>query len=64
MRETLVGGTPFEEPIVRWWNCVARTRDEIALAHRDWTARADRFGYLNSPLPPIDVDPRHGPAGQ
>ena len=56
-RALLVGGVPFDEPVLMWWNYVARTRDEIVDAHRDWTAGAERFGHVDSRLPRIDVDP-------
>jgi hypothetical protein len=39
-----------------WWNYVARSRDEIILAHRDWLAGAERFGSVRSPLPRIVID--------
>jgi redox-sensitive bicupin YhaK (pirin superfamily) len=51
----LLGGPPFEESILMWWNFVARTRDEIEDAWRDWTDRSDRFGTVESPLPWIDT---------
>ena len=35
-RILLIGGVPFGEPLVMWWNFVARTPDEIELARRDW----------------------------
>ena len=38
----LLGGEPFPEPIIMWWNFVARTRDEIDAAHASWTAQDDR----------------------
>ena len=56
-RALLVGGVPFDEQVLMWWNFVARTRDEIVDAHRDWTAGADRFGHVDSELARIDVDP-------
>jgi redox-sensitive bicupin YhaK (pirin superfamily) len=40
-RAVLLGGVPFAEPILMWWNYVARTREEISAAHRDWTSRSD-----------------------
>ena len=50
----LIGGVPFNEQIVMWWNFVARTREEITDAYRDWAAQnADRFGRVNSSLPTI-----------
>ncbi len=56
-RALLVGGVPFGERISMWWNYVARTKEEISAAHRDWTARADRFAVPPSSLPAIDVPP-------
>ena len=44
-RVLLVGGTPFGEPIVLWWNFVARTQDEIVRATHDWNERR-RFGEV------------------
>ncbi|MGC4054769.1 MAG: pirin-like C-terminal cupin domain-containing protein [Paludibaculum sp.] len=32
----LIGGTPFSETILMWWNFVARTQEEIAAARSDW----------------------------
>ena len=33
-----------------WWNFVARTRDELDSAYRQWQADNPRFGRLRSPL--------------
>nr|WP_306440655.1 pirin family protein [Actinomadura fibrosa] len=50
----LLGGEPFEEKLVMWWNFVARTGEEIADARRDWMA-GERFGtvrgYDGAPIP-------------
>jgi redox-sensitive bicupin YhaK (pirin superfamily) len=54
-RAVLVGGVPFEEPILMWWNYVARTRQEISAAHQDWTSRDERFIVPPSSLAAIDV---------
>src|SRR5262245_53304970 len=35
-RVLLIGGKPFGEDIVMWWNFVARTHEEIAQAREDW----------------------------
>lgn len=57
-RALLLGGVPFPEPVVMWWNFVARTRGEITEAHRDWTNdEHERFGPVASPLPRIPVGP-------
>lgn len=49
----LLGGAPFEEQFLMFWNYVARTREEVTQAHRDWQAQSDRFGTVRSPLPRI-----------
>ena len=46
----LVGGVPFESPVLMWWNFVARTHDEIDAAQREWNERAARFGEIDSTL--------------
>ena len=56
-RAVLVGGVPFAEPVLMWWNFVARTQEEISRAHADWIAAADRFGTVASSLPRIEVGP-------
>lgn len=56
-RLILLGGVPFEEPVLMWWNYVARTREEIIRAHKDWSARSERFKLPDSSLAPIDVGP-------
>ena len=42
-RVLLIGGPPFPETILMWWNFVARTPEEIREAREDWQARR-RFG--------------------
>lgn len=56
-RALLLGGSPFPETLRMWWNYVARTEDEIASAHADWTSGHVRFGATTSTLDRIDVDP-------
>lgn len=56
-RALLFGGIPFDEPVLMWWNYVARTREEIDAAHRDWMAGSDRFGTVDSRLARIETGP-------
>ena len=53
-RLLLIGGEPFEERIVMWWNFVGRSHDDVAQARADWEESADRFGtvvgYDGAPL--------------
>ena len=53
----LLGGEPFAEPLVMWWNFVGRTHDDIVAAREAWGdgTASDRFGtvhgYDGEPLP-------------
>jgi len=42
----LLGGEPFEEDLVMWWNFAARTHEEIVDAREDWEAGSARFGHV------------------
>jgi len=44
-RILLIGGPPFPETILMWWNFVARTEEEIVQARADWEA-GQRFGNV------------------
>ncbi len=46
-RVLLIGGPPFPERILMWWNFVARTPEEIADARADWEA-SRRFGEVKA----------------
>lgn len=41
-----IGGPPFPETILMWWNFVARTPEELAQARADWEAQR-RFGQVH-----------------
>ena len=45
-RVLLLGGTPFTEQLVMWWNFVGRSHDEIAEYRRQWEEADERFGAL------------------
>jgi quercetin 2,3-dioxygenase len=53
-RVLLIGGTPFDEDLVMWWNFVGRSHEDITEARADWAA-GRRFGvvggYPGDPLP-------------
>ncbi len=44
-RILIIGGEPFGEDILLWWNFVARTQEELAAATEDWNA-GRRFGQV------------------
>jgi len=51
----VLGGEPFDEPLVMWWNFVGRSHEEIVRARDDWMQGSPRFGAvvgcLSEPLP-------------
>ncbi|BFV60138.1 pirin family protein [Kitasatospora sp. CMC57] len=62
----LLGGEPFEEKLVMWWNFVGRSSEEIAEARADWMD-GSRFGEVHGydgarlaapVLPPVPLKPR------
>ncbi|HEX4863397.1 MAG TPA: pirin family protein [Acidimicrobiales bacterium] len=54
-RALLLGGVPFGEQLLMWWNFVARTRPEVDTAYEDWTADSGRFGRVRSRLARIEA---------
>ena len=55
-RMMLIGGVPFPDRLQMWWNFVARSRDELTRAWRDWQAHDDdRFAPVPSSLARIDA---------
>jgi redox-sensitive bicupin YhaK (pirin superfamily) len=42
----LLGGEPFEDSLVMWWNFVAHSHEEIVEAREDWMA-GRRFGTVH-----------------
>jgi len=56
-RLLLLGGEPFGEPLILWWNFVAHSHDEILRARSDWEAGA-RFGVVHgAAAPPLQAPP-------
>ncbi len=61
----LIGGAPFGESIVMWWNFVARSADEIRDAREAWQ-RHERFGEVKAyrgkrlDAPPLEGRPVPG----
>jgi len=56
-RVLLLGGEPFGEQLVMWWNFVARTKEELAQARTQWATYDERFGEVASSLPRIAAPP-------
>jgi redox-sensitive bicupin YhaK (pirin superfamily) len=73
-RVVLLGGEPFVEPLVMWWNFVGRSHEEIAELREEWQRESDRFGRVEGyrgvtqhlpapPLPNVRIRPRLSPPG-
>ncbi|ATZ29159.1 Quercetin 2,3-dioxygenase [Streptomyces lavendulae subsp. lavendulae] len=70
-RTVLLGGPPFEEEIVMWWNFIGRSHRDIALAREEWERASDRFGTVGGypgerlpapALPNAVIAPRKNPS--
>ncbi|MBW3668019.1 MAG: pirin family protein [Actinobacteria bacterium] len=57
-RMLVLGGEPFPESILMWWNFVARTSTEVDEARDDWQAATERFGSVRTRLARVDAPPR------
>ncbi|NJC23060.1 hypothetical protein BJ994_002136 [Arthrobacter pigmenti] len=66
-RWILLGGEPFAEDLLMWWNFVGRSHDEIAQARQDWEDGHPRFGAVDGhgaeripapALPAVRLTPR------
>jgi redox-sensitive bicupin YhaK (pirin superfamily) len=71
-RVVLLGGPPFPEQLVMWWNFVGRSHEDIALYRQMWEDHDDRFGAVPGyqgavsrlpapPLPNATLRPRPNP---
>jgi quercetin 2,3-dioxygenase len=70
-RVVLLGGEPFGEQIVMWWNFIGRSHEDVVAARAQWQAElagaeAERFGRFDYPgdslpapeLPGVRLRPR------
>jgi quercetin 2,3-dioxygenase len=71
-RVLLLGGVPFDEELVMWWNFVGRSHQDIVAYRELWEHHDARFGdvqgYQGSvsrlpapPLPNVTLRPRPAP---
>jgi redox-sensitive bicupin YhaK (pirin superfamily) len=72
-RILILGGAPFTEEIVMWWNFVARSHEEIVAFRDAWQNESAQFGRIESyeggpprlpapALPNARIVPRHHPS--
>lgn len=73
-RVILIGGEPFREPVVMFWNFIGRDHDQVAEAaaawENDWRGQERRFGLVEGhgdehipgpSLPPVRLKARRSP---
>lgn len=56
----LLGGEPFEEELVMWWNFIGRSQQDIEEGRKDWmegTRFGEVHGYDGAPLPAPELPP-------
>ncbi|MFI1105144.1 pirin family protein [Streptomyces melanogenes] len=70
-RAILLGGPPFDEEIVMWWNFIGRSHQDIVEAREAWEHSSDRFGSVDGypgdrlpapALPNAVIAPRKNPS--
>lgn len=47
LRAMLIGGEPFTENIVMWWNFIGRSHDEVEQMRNEWQREDSRFGSFS-----------------
>ena len=52
----LLGGQPFGQPVLLWWNFVGRTQDDMAEALADWQASPNQGGRFGTVRPGSTAD--------
>jgi quercetin 2,3-dioxygenase len=73
-RVVVLGGEPFPEQIVMFWNFVGRSHEEIVAFREEWESGSERFGSVEGyagdvqrlpapPVPNVRIKPRMNPPG-
>jgi len=73
-RILLLGGVPFREELVLWWNFIGRSHDEIVEFRQLWQDGDERFGQVSGyqgrlerlpapAMPPLRLRPRRAGGG-
>lgn len=74
-RVLVLGGVPFGEELVLWWNFIGRSHEEIVEFRRRWEAGDEQFGQVSGyrgrlqrlpapALPPLRLRPRRPPSAR
>ena len=52
-RVLVLGGEPFPEEVVMWWNFIGRSHDDVAAARAAWEDGPERFGVVEGYVGPV-----------
>lgn len=55
-RVLVLGGPPFPEEVVMWWNFIGRSHEEVVAARADWNDHTPRFGFVDGYEPRVATD--------
>jgi len=55
-RLLVLGGPPFGEPIVMWWNFIGRTHEEIVGFREEWQAQIEGGRQVDGRFGVVDID--------
>ena len=56
-RVLVLGGEPFGEEVVMWWNFIGRTHEDVVAAREAWEAGPERFGSVPGYEGPVERIP-------
>ena len=62
-RVLVLGGEPFGEEVVMWWNFIGRSHEDVVAARDQWQAGAERFGRVEGYVGEVDRIPAPGLPG-
>jgi len=52
-RVLVLGGEPFGEEVVMWWNFIGRSNDDVVAAREAWEGGPERFGVVEGYVGPV-----------
>jgi redox-sensitive bicupin YhaK (pirin superfamily) len=56
-RVLVLGGEPFGEEVVMWWNFIGRSHEEVVAAREAWEGGPERFGSVRGYEGPVERIP-------
>ncbi|GAA4404684.1 pirin family protein [Fodinibacter luteus] len=62
-RVLVLGGEPFGEQVVMWWNFIGRSHEDVVAAREEWESGTERFGRVEGYEGAVDRIPAPGLPG-